>query len=189
MDAAFEQRRFQRGNEALVLLAAQVVAVNRRNEDRAFVAIEDGFGRIEATVYSDALRELGDALLQRDAFLLIEGQLHEDRFRGGTGLRLRRAWDITSYCATHGQRLRLTLDTTVPDAETALRETITPYLNGRAPLTLEIITTTARGIVDTDASLRLRTEPALIQTLRALPGISRVALKLARPEAAPPRER
>ena len=189
VDAAFEQRRFQRGNEALVLLAGQVVAVNRRNEDRAFVAIEDGFGRIEATVYADALRDLGEALLQRDAFLLVEGQLHEDRFRGGTGLRLRRAWDIGSYCAEFGQRLRLTLDATVPGIESALRDVIAPWRGGRAPLTLEIITDTARGIVDTDDSLRLRTEPALIEALRALPGVSRVALKLARPAAAPPRER
>ena len=190
VDAALEQRRFQRGNEALVLLAGQVVAVNRRNEDRAFVAIEDGFGRIEATVYSDALRDMDDALLQRDAFLLIEGQLHEDRFRGGTGVRLRRAWDIATYCAAHGQRLRLTLDATVPGIDTALRDAIAAYRDkGQAPLTLEILTATARGIVDTDDSLRLRTEPALIETLRTLPGISRVALKLGRPAAAAPRER
>ena len=60
------------------------------------------------------------SLLERDAFLLIEGHLHEDRFRGGTGLP-RRAWKIEDYCISHGQRLRLTLDTTVPGATDAFR--------------------------------------------------------------------
>ncbi|MCX7556604.1 DNA polymerase III subunit alpha [Xanthomonadaceae bacterium JHOS43] len=189
VDAAFEQRRFMRGNDALVLLAGQVIAVNRRNEDRVFVALEDGHGRIEATVYADALREIADSALQSGAFLLIEGQLHEDRFRGGTGLRLRRAWEIASYCTEYGQRLRLTLDATVPGVDAALRETLAPCLDGPAPLTLEILTADARGIIDTDASIRVHTAPALIEALRALPGISRVALKLARPATAAPRER
>ena len=185
VDAALEQRRFQRGNDALVLLAGQVVAVNRRNEDRAFVAFEDGHGRIEATVYADVLRNVGP-LLQRDAFLLIEGHLHEDRFRGGTGLRLRRAWDITEYCAMHAQRLRLTLDTTVPGAAEAFAHALTRFQGGNTLASIKCLTATAQGIVDTGNSQGLKGSVELVAALRELPGVSAVSLKVARPPAPPP---
>ncbi len=180
IDAAFEQRRFQRGNDALVLLAGQIAAFNRRNEDRAFLSLDDGFGRIEAVAYSDALNEYG-ALFAAGAFVLLEGHLHEDRFNGGTALRLRRAWELGDYCIQHAQRLRLTVDTTIPGIGNALMETIGPYRNGNTALVIEILTATARGVLDTGEALRLRAEPALVHALRAIAGVSAVALKLGRP--------
>ena len=106
-----------------------------------------------------------------------------------TGLRLRRAWEIPRYCVEYGQRLRLTIDTSVPDAQSAFQNAIAPWRErGRTPLSIRIQTDTARGVVDTDNALLLRTEPELIDALRALPGVSSVSLKLSPPPPPAPRE-
>ena len=162
--------------------------INRRNEDRVFFALEDGFGRIEVVAYSDALHEYG-ALLEPDALVLVEGHLHEDRFNGGTALRLRRAWPVEAYCASYGQRLRLTLDGTMPDAAARLLAVIAPFRGGQTAVTIEVVTATAQGILDSTDALHVRSEPALIEALRACPGISEVKLRLARPGTADSGER
>ena len=183
VEAAFEQRRFQRGSDAQVLLAGQIVALNRRSEDRVFAALEDGYGRIEVVAYSDALREYGEVLAP-DAFVLLQGSLQDDRFHGGTSLRLRRAWLIDDYCANHGRHLRLTLDVDIPESGAALLAAMAPWRDGHTPVAIEVLTPDARGILDACDGMRVRSPPALIAALRQLPGISGVALKLARPPTA-----
>lgn len=182
VDAAREKHRRLRGDEAQVLLAGQIVALNRRNEDRVFVAIEDGYGRIEVVAYSDALRECGQMLMP-EALVLLQGQLQEDRFHGGTSLRLRRAWAIDDYCANHGRALRLTLDAGIPGTGAALLAALAPWRGGHTPVVIEVLTPGARGILDACDGLRVRSPPALVEALRQVRGISGVALKLARPPA------
>jgi DNA polymerase-3 subunit alpha len=178
-DAAFEQRRFLRGNDALVLIVGQIVAINQRNADRSFLSIEDGGGRIEATVYADVLQECGE-LVSRDAIVMLEGQLHEDRFRGGTAMRVRRIWDVGGWIRQHAQRVRLTLDATAPGAAAALQAAVSRWQGGRTPISIEILTPAARGIIDTDEGMKLRAEPELLSALRAIPGASQVRIVMGR---------
>ncbi len=185
VDAALEQRRFQRGSDTQVLLIGQIVAINQRNADRCFIAFEDGGGRIEATVYADVFQSCGE-LLVRDAIVLLEGQLHEDRFRGGTAMRVKRVWDVNEWVRQHAQRVRLSLDATVPGALTALQETVSRWNGGRTPLSIEILTESARGIIDTDEGMRLRAEPELLAALRAVPGASKVRFVMGRSAPASP---
>ncbi len=188
IDAAFEQRRFQRGNEGQILLAGQIVAINRRNESRVFFALEDGFGRLEVVVFSDVFQQVGQ-LLETDALLVVEGSLYEDRFNSITMLRLNRAWEAADYCASHGQRLRLTLDGTIPDATSRLLSVISPWRGGHTAVTIEVLTADAHGILDSTDALQLRAEPALVEALRDTAGVSDVKLRLMRPRAAVTQER
>ena len=180
VDTLREQTRRQRGHDNKVLLAGQIVAVNRRNEDRVFAALEDGHGRLEMVVSAEALQDV-DSLLSPKNLVLVEGNLQEDRFNGGTLLRLRRAWTIEDYCTHHGQRLHLSLDSNAPGLDVALLEALAPWRNGPARLSFEILTATARGALDGPTELNLRTPLILLETLQALPGVASVKLQLARP--------
>jgi len=179
VDAALEQRRFQRGAEAQVLLLGQIVATNQRNADRSFLTIEDGLCRMEATVYADVAQECSE-LLNRDTIVLLEGSLHEDRFRGGTAMRVRRLWDVADWFARNAQRVRLSLDTTVPGAIEALNEVRSRWQGGRTPLSIEILTAGARGVLDSDSGPMLRANPELLRALRKVPGARRVEIVVAR---------
>ena len=173
VDAQVESRRGQRGSETVALLIGQIVAINQRNADRSFVAIEDGLGRIEATVYAEVQEDCGE-LISRDSIVLFEGSLYEDRFRGGAGLRVRRIWDVADWFAQHAQRLRLSFDATQPGSTGKLAAALAQWRGGRTPFSIEILTAGARGVLDCDAGLRLRADPELLAALRAIPGVSRV---------------
>jgi DNA polymerase-3 subunit alpha len=181
-DALLEQNRYRRGNEALVLLAGQVMVMNRRGEDRLFFALDDGSGRIEVVAYADALQASGQSIVP-DAILVLEGSLQEDRFSGGTGLRLRRAWAIEDYCSRYAARLQLTLDSGDASVGKRLLDALAPWRPGTTPLAIQVLTPTARGVVDGNAGLKLRTTPELVERLRELPGVRSVKLKLTRPRA------
>src|SRR5690606_8575259 len=106
---------------------------------------------------------------------------------GGTAMRVKRVWDVNEWVRQHAQRVRLSLDATVPGALTALQETVSRWNGGRTPLSIEILTESARGIIDTDAGMRLRAEPELLAALRAVPGASKVRFVMGRgaPASAP----
>ena len=188
VDAWREQRRTSRGEDNNVLLAGEIVAINRRNESRVFFAIEDGLGRVEVVVYSDALPSC-EALLATDALLVVEGSLHEDRFNGGTSLRLRRAWSIEDFITAHAHRISFSLDGRKPEAIASVLATIAPSRPGNASLCINVHTATARGIIDGGNGLNVRGSVALVEHLRALPVVSGVKMKLATPTPLPLRPR
>ena len=64
----------------------------------------------------------------------------------------------------------------------AARDPATITLAGVTPLRLDVLSTKkARGSLDVNGAMGVRTEPELISQLRALPGVSRVSLALHRP--------
>jgi DNA polymerase-3 subunit alpha len=54
------------------VLAGQVVALRRKGDSQVFVQLEDGRGRIECSVFADAMGEFGH-LLTRDRILVVKG--------------------------------------------------------------------------------------------------------------------
>jgi len=188
VEACREQRRMARGDDGNVLLAGQVVAINRRNESRIFFAMEDGCGRVEVTAFSDALDDF-ESWLSNDALLVVEGYLQEDRFNGGTSLRLRRAWRVDEFIRTQARRITFSLDAKAPETVPRLLATLAPWRGGHASLSIAVHTAQARGIVDGGDTLKLQGKVELIEQLRALPTVSGVRMKLAAPTPLPPRAR
>ncbi|MCB1567964.1 MAG: DNA polymerase III subunit alpha, partial [Xanthomonadales bacterium] len=188
VEACREQRRMARGDDGNVLLAGQVVAINRRNESRIFFAMEDGCGRVEVTAFSDALDDV-ESWLSNDALLVVEGYLQEDRFNGGTSLRLRRAWHVDEFIRIQARRITFSLDAKAPDSVPRLLAALAPWRGGHASLSIAVHTAQARGIVDGGDSLKLHGKVELIEQLRALPTVSGVRMKLAAPTPLPPRAR
>ncbi|KFN49638.1 DNA polymerase III subunit alpha [Arenimonas composti] len=182
LDTLWSQKKDRRG-EAAVVLAGLVTAVRRRGDTMAFVRIEDGRGQLEVAFFRDAFAEAAP-MLSRDRLLLIEGGLGEDQFSGGLVLRARQCWDFRQLCAQHARRLAMTIDLRRPGVWDAVQQLLAPYRPGPTPLRLDLLTPgRARGTVDLDGPLGVRTEPELVGQLRALPGVDKVQLSLHRPWA------
>src|SRR5690606_37885742 len=179
-DALWSAKKDRRG-EAAVVLAGLVTAVRKRGESMGFARIEDGRGQLEVAFFREAFAESGH-LLSRDRILLVEGNLAEDQFSGGFVLRARQCWDFRSLCAQHARRLSLTVDLRARGAWERLQEALAAFRPGATPLRLDLLSPNkARGSLDVNGPLGVRTEPELISQLRALPGVSRVSLALHRP--------
>ncbi|MBB5208474.1 DNA polymerase III subunit alpha [Chiayiivirga flava] len=186
LDKAFEERKFKRGNDGLLVLAGQVTNVRRRGDSVAFAQFEDGFGRLEVAFFRDACNEYG-SLLTRDRILLIEGYLQEDEFSGGYSLRARCAWDFKVVCAQQARLLSLTLDARSGGAFDAFNTALAPFRPGRTPLRIDLITANASGRVELNGSQGVRADPELLAALHALPLVQAPSLSLARIGGTPSR--
>lgn len=178
LERVLSQKRDRRG-EAQVVVAGMVTAIRKRGETMAFVQIEDGKGRLECLFFRDAFIEYG-AMLSRDRVLVIEGSLSDDDFSGGFSLRAKRCWDYRELCAG-GQRLDLRIDLRGNASLEQLETTLNPYRPGKTPLRLHTTTTAGCGVIEINGVHSVRSEPELIDQLRALPAISEVSLLLPRP--------
>ncbi|MFH2079041.1 MAG: DNA polymerase III subunit alpha, partial [Pseudomonadota bacterium] len=180
LDAIWSAKKDRRG-EASVVLAGLVGAVRKRGETMAFARIEDGRGQLEVAFFREAFAESGH-LLSRDRILLVEGNLAEDQFSGGFVLRARQCWDFHALCAEHARRLSITVDLRAKGTWERLETALAGFRPGATPLRLDLLSPRkARGSLDVNGALGVRTEPGLLSQLRALPGVSQVSLALHRP--------
>ena len=182
LERVFAERKNNRG-EAQVVVAGLVTAVRRRGDSQAFVQIEDTRGRLECAFFSDAFNQFAP-LLSRDRIVVVEGGLREDSFNGGFSLRARQAWDFRQLCSQYGRRLALTVDLRQPGAWERLQRAMAAFRPGGTPLRLDVVTAGSRGVLELNAGNCVRTEAELLSQLRALPGVSQVALSLHRPWSA-----
>ncbi len=171
--------------EVNTLLAGQVVGVRRKGDTQMFVQLEDGRGRIECSVFSDAMAEFGP-LLTRDRILIVKGGLREDEFSGGGfSLRIRQCWDYAALCAQHAQRLSLRLDLREPGLWPRVDALLAARRPGGTPLRLDLVLPSGRhataGMLDLNGPQSVRVDAELLDALRALPGVRAVKLNLSRP--------
>ncbi len=175
----WSEKKNHRG-EAQMIVAGLVSSVRRRGENMAIVQIEDGLGQLEVTLFREALQQYG-ALATRDRILIIEGGLSEDHFSGGMALRAKQCWDFKTLCSQQGRRLSISADLRQSGTWEAMQHVMSAYRPGGTPLRLNLQTHTSQGAVDLNGPNSVRTEPELITSLRALPGVSQVALTLHKP--------
>lgn len=172
--------------EVNVVLAGQVVGVRRKGDSQVFVQLEDGRGRVECSVFSDAMAEFGH-LLTRDRLLVVRGGLREDEFNGGYSLRIRQCWDYDQLCAQHAQRLSLRLDLREPGLMERVDALLATHRPGATPLRLDLLLDGRErrvgGLLDLNGPKSVRVDSGLIDALRAQPGIRTVKVAISRPWA------
>ncbi len=173
------EKKNHRG-EAQIVVAGLVTSVRRRGENMAIVQIEDGHGQLEVTFFREAFQQYG-ALATRDRILVIEGGLAEDHFSGGMSLRAKQCWDFKMLCSQQGRRLSITADLRQAGTWEGMQQIMSAYRPGGTPLRMELRTDRSQGTLDLNGPNSVRSEPELISSLRALPGISHVALTLHKP--------
>ena len=173
------EKKNHRGDAPMVV-AGLVTSVRRRGENMAIVQIEDGHGQLEVTFFREAFQQFG-ALATRDRILVIDGGLSEDHFSGGMSLRAKQCWDFKTLCSQQGRRLSITADLRKTGTWEGMQKIMSAYRPGGTPLRMELRTHSSQGSLDLNGPNSVRSEPELISSLRALPGISNVALTLHKP--------
>ena len=166
--------------EVNATLAGQVVALRRRGDSQVFVQLEDGRGRIECSVYTEAYAQFAP-LLTRDRILVVQGGLREDEFSGGFSLRIRQCWDYETLRAEHAQRLSLRLDLGQPGLWDQVEALLARHRPGPTPLRLHLIKPGISGMLDLNGSHAVRVEQPLLDALRGHPGVRAVKVTVPRP--------
>ncbi|KAF1718288.1 DNA polymerase III subunit alpha [Pseudoxanthomonas yeongjuensis] len=172
--------------EVSVVIAGQVVALRKKGDSQIFVQLEDGRGRIECSVFSEAYTQLAP-LLTRDRILIVQGGLREDEFSGGYSLRVRHCWDYAQLCSSHAQRLSLRLDLRVPGLWDRIDALLARHRPGGTPLRLDLLLKSGdrgvAGVLDLNGPKSVRVDTELLDALRAQPGVRTVKVAISRPWA------
>jgi DNA polymerase-3 subunit alpha len=179
LDRVWRERRDRRG-EAQVVLAGIVGLMRRRGDAQAFAQFEDGYGQIEVSFWGETFSQSAP-MLTRGRILLIEGGLREDEYTGGFSLRAKQCWDFQQLCAQQARRLSLVADLRERGTLEKIEDLLAQFRPGGTPLRLSLRMDSSRGTLDLNGSQSVRADPQLLGRLRAMPGVSEVALQLNRP--------
>ncbi len=171
--------RFRRGPDTPWTIAGMVTAVRKRGDSDAFVRIEDGTGSIEVSFFGELYQQIAP-LLTRDEMLVVEGGLRIDDFSGGGfQIRARSASSLTDACRKHARLLQLKLNGVKPDFVEKLQHALAGYRGGRATVVLHgYHNRNAQADLELSEAWRVDAIPALLRTVRALPGVQAAKLRI-----------
>jgi DNA polymerase-3 subunit alpha len=169
---AGESGRWQPGRNVTV---GGLVLDVRKRANRVTLTLDDRSGRMEITLFDDVYQQHRD-VIDKDAILLIEGQLRFDEFSEGWRLNAKRLIDIDQ--AREQQARRLVLDWPAAalgaDAVAQLAELLKPYAGGACSVAIRFEGATAAAVLALDEQWSVRPARALIEQLGKLVGIERV---------------
>jgi DNA polymerase-3 subunit alpha len=152
------------------------VMKSKRGDKMGFVTLDDRSSRIEVSLYAEAYQS-AQALLQKDALLVVEGEVSQDDFSGGLRMRVKRVMSLEDARTTLLDSVRISLDTSRHGPESLGKiASILQKHPGHCAVTIDL------QRPDAAAELRLgetwRVEPAddLVQGLRDQLGKDSVSL-------------
>ncbi|MBQ0778786.1 MAG: DNA polymerase III subunit alpha, partial [Pseudomonas sp.] len=86
------------------------VMKTKRGDKMGFVTLDDRSARIEVSLYAEAYQS-SQALLQKDAMLVVEGEVSQDDFSGGLRMRVKRVMSLEDARTTLLDSVRISLNT------------------------------------------------------------------------------
>jgi DNA polymerase-3 subunit alpha len=152
-----------------VAVAGLVVDVRRR-PGRTSIMLDDGTGRLEATLFEDGVAQFGH-LLAMDEVVVAEGRLGFDEFINGWRLTIKDLRKLEDVRARVLRRIQLTWPAGAgPAFVTTLKAVLEPFRGGRVLVGIDYPGAGARGVLTLGEAWRVRPTDELLTRLDALVG-------------------
>lgn len=114
-------------------LVIGVRVINSKRGKMAAVTLDDQSGQVDAVVYAD-LFQAKYAILNKDAVLVVEGEVREDEYSGGYSMTVSKVMTLDDAREAFAQRLALHIEQPVPDFPHQLNQLLSPHRNGKCPV-------------------------------------------------------
>ncbi len=165
----------QRGVE--MTLAGMVMALRKRPGKGAFVALDDGTGRIEVAVFDRLLAQVADRLTA-DAVLVVVGKVEIDDFRGGFRMVADEILDIDEARARFAQRLEIEIGSARDqELDSNLAAALRPYRSGQTPVIVRYRNASAQALVRLGEEWQVVPSAELLAAVDGLEGIETARLR------------
>ena len=163
-----------------ITVAGLIIALRTMNTKKgdkiAFVTIDDRSGRTEVCFFSDAYAQFRHQLT-KDSIVVVEGEVTQDDYSGGTRFRASYAGTIEDGRERYGKQLLIRLDDQLGLGELEwLLQTLSPYCEGTLPIEMAYHNRLAEARLRCGADWRIRPTDQLMRQLQARLGEERVAL-------------
>ena len=176
--------RFGGGKQVTV---AGLIDEVRKRGPRVILTLDDGSGRLEASLFEEAYQPLRD-LAVKDALVLAEGLLRFDDFSDAWRLNVRRLTDLAKVRERQARRIVLSWP---PGADNAslqrrLEELLAGFRPGPCAVTVQYTGGGARGVLTLGPAWSVKPAGELIEGLERLLGGGAVEVLYAAPAAGGP---
>ncbi len=166
----------QKQNLKDAVICALIMAVRRRPGRGAFVAVDDGTGRIEVAVFEEVFNRVADHLV-RDQIIVVSGDVGIDKFSGGYRMVARNIMDLNQARNHFVKALHLSVCDPPEDFGRQLKATLLPYLNGKAEVVADVVRHGTSSRLHFGADWRVKPSAEMVAALRSLEVVTGVNLK------------
>lgn len=152
---------------------------NKKGDTMAFLVLDDRSARIEVSLFSEVYVQSRD-YLQKDAILILDGEVAEDRHNGGIKFIARRCYDITSARSQHAKGLVVKIHESMlaNGLLQELHDTLAPYKEADScPVFIHYTRSDARSVLQLGDAWRVLPADDLVQGLKYMLGVENVGLK------------
>jgi len=166
----------QKQNLKGAVICALIMAVRRRPGRGAFVAVDDGTGRLEVAVFEEVFNRTADHLV-RDQIIVITGDVGIDKFSGGYRMVAKNIMDLNQARNHFVKALYLNIKEPPEDFNQQLKATLIPYLNGKAEIVADVIRAETKVRLHFGADWRVKPSAEMVAALDNLDVVKSVNLK------------
>ncbi|NNJ66118.1 MAG: DNA polymerase III subunit alpha [Xanthomonadales bacterium] len=153
------------------MVLAGMVRAFRRRGNRAFVALEDHAGRMEASLYEEALTLYAD-LINKDEIIVVEGLVSSDDFSGGYRIKAQKIMTLSDAKARFAKGVQISLRGPGEDICSELQSTFVPYQNGNGKVWLNYSNARARARLELGEEWNVKACEELVAALGDLEAVS-----------------
>ena len=162
-------------------VAGLVVAIrlmkNKRGQTMAFATLDDRSGRIEVTLFSEAWNNCKE-VLQKDAVVVVEGEISHDDYSGSLKVRANEAYDVVDARRRFSRGVKVSLG--AGDFGNGLlkelADVLKPHRNQGCPVSIEYASDQARTLIRMGEAWSVEPSDELLMGLRHLVGDNQVQL-------------
>ncbi len=174
LDARVSNDKKQNLKDAVI--CALIMAVRRRPGRGAFIAVDDGTGRLEVAVFEEVFNKIADHLV-RDQIIVITGDVGVDKFSGGYRMVAKNVMDLNQARNHFVKALHLDISDPPADFDRQLKATLIPYLNGKAEIVADVARAGINVRLHFGADWRVKPSAEMVAALNNLDVVNSVSLK------------
>lgn len=163
-----------------VTVAGLVIALRTRSTQRgkmAFVTIDDRSARHELAMFSETFNRC-EHLLAKDKVIIVQGEVVEDSFSGGTKINISEVYDVEKAREHFARGLTIKLDQ-VRAANgfiNSLESVLTPFCEGACPIYLDYHNDQSVAKINLGEQWRVHPTDELLNRLSQLMGEGQVSV-------------
>ena len=160
------------------LVVGMRIIKTKRGDNMAVITLDDRSGRVEVAVFADVFRAHREKI-DKDALLVVEGQVSEDDYTGGLKMRAESVRSLIDARANYlkGIAIELHRDRLSGSCLEQLAEIMSPYSQGSCPVRIHYHSDSAMGEIALGEQWSVAPEDDLLHKLRDLLGHRGVQLR------------
>ncbi|MDH2999112.1 DNA polymerase III subunit alpha [Pasteurellaceae bacterium LFhippo2] len=160
------------------IVMASRVAVTKRGSRIGIATIEDRSGKLDITLFSEALEQYGD-LLQKDSIIVATGSIQHDDFSGGLKMSAREISTLDDVRSRYAKSLALAVyqEQLTPSFIKELTAIIEPNKEGILPLHFYYQSPEGRVLLRSGVEWRVTPKEEMLSKLKDLLGENAVELE------------